>query len=159
LSEQADLKILSGELAIDLVKAAGIASWLSTQDILAFSWSTGEFCERIFQSIACGQAALFKDGARPLAFISWCQLSEELDQKYRLQKFYPSREERVSGDRLWLLDALVLSAHEKQVAHGVLNQLFDADTVVRWLSRGKAGKTNKIVAGKGGVEILVGNWP
>ncbi|MBL4613518.1 MAG: toxin-activating lysine-acyltransferase [Magnetovibrio sp.] len=134
-------------------------SWLSHQDPLAVHWPISEFHQRIGGALECGQAKLFYEGQEPVGFVTWAWLDDECDARYRLAPTLLSSAQRQSGERLWLIDGLVLQAYSRSVAQRVINELFEEGTSVRWRSREHGGRVNLCVAGSGTELKLHNDWP
>jgi len=137
----------------------GAASWLSHQDGDALEWPINDFHQRVFSAVECEQALLFRDGDMPVGFVTWAWLKEDQDRRYRIRPFSLSAEERQGGGFLWLIDALVLQPYSRSIASQVLNDMFETGTPIRWLSRGNAGRVNRVVAGMGDEKKIWKNWP
>ncbi|MFZ8865313.1 MAG: toxin-activating lysine-acyltransferase [Rickettsiales bacterium] len=75
-------------------------------------------------SIDCNQFRLYKEGGKPVGFVSWAYLTSEIDQKYAQGTYNLKYKDWYAGEKLWFLDFAAPFGHAKKIFAELRNELF-----------------------------------
>lgn len=82
----------------------GMAAWLWSRSDLHRSWDLRLFESDVLESVELQQFVLMTRNDQPAAYLSWGHLSDEAEVKYILSPNSLKRDEKRSGQHLWLLN-------------------------------------------------------
>ena len=82
----------------------GMAAWLWSRSVLHRSWDLQLFQRDVLESVELQQFVLMTHNDQPAAYLSWGHLSNEAEIRYIVNPHSLHREDKRSGQHLWLLN-------------------------------------------------------
>jgi len=77
-----------------------------------------------FPAIDLNQFRIYKVNQRPVALITWANLTKPIEYRYLAGDYTLKRDDWNGGDRTWIIDFLAPFGHTKQVAHDLKYNVF-----------------------------------
>ena len=112
----------------------GEITWLMSRSKLHRTWAIGAIHQWVTPALLAKQFRLFRANDRPVAYVSWAYLSEEVEAEYLKNTGNLRPDQWQSGDRLWLTDMIAEDGVGRKVLTEMRNTTF-ADSIgkaVRW---------------------------
>lgn len=108
--------------------------------------SIGQFMASVIPALKHNQFKIFFKGFRPIAFVSWALLSEDVAKKFKEGKHILTMDEWKSGDQMWLGEFITPYSDDDRAA--VIKNLKEkvfVDKTVNILTRNPDGSVKEII--------------
>lgn len=108
--------------------------------------SVTRFMNSVIPVLRHNQFKLFFKGFRPIGFVSWSLLSDEVAEKYKEGKYLFKNEDWKSGENIWIIDFVVPYSKEDrdEVIKNLKEKVF-VDKTINALLRNPYGSIKKVV--------------
>lgn len=128
----------------------GMAAWLWSRSGLHRAWNLSLFERDVLESVELQQFVLMTRNDQPAAYLSWGHLSDEAEVSYIVNPHSLHREDKRSGQHLWLLNWAAPYGGTKAFAQVARHFLFHSS--VGHMLRVKPGNHDlgRIVSARGG---------
>ncbi len=108
--------------------------------------SIGHFMASVVPALRYNQFKIFFSGFRPVAYVSWALLSDEVQEKYKSGTHTLMMDEWKSGDSVWLAEFVVpYSQKDREAVIKNLKEKIFPDKVINILTRNEDGSVQKII--------------
>ena len=108
--------------------------------------SIGHFMSSVVPALRYNQFKIFFSGFRPVAYVSWALLSDEVQEKYKSGEHTLMMDEWKSGDSVWLAEFVVpYSPKDREAVIKNLKEKIFPDKVINILTRNEDGSVKKII--------------
>lgn len=108
--------------------------------------SIGHFMASVVPALRYNQFKIFFSGFRPVAYVSWALLSDEVQEKYKSGNHTLMMDEWKSGDAVWLAEFVVpYSQKDREAVIKNLKEKIFPDKVINILTRNEDGSLQKII--------------
>jgi len=106
----------------------------------------GYFMASVIPAMKYSQFKLFFDGLKPIGFVSFAMLSDEVQEKYKTGKHLLTMEEWKSGDNIWLAEFIVpySPANREGIIKNLKEKVFPNKTI-NILTRNPDGSVKEII--------------
>jgi cytolysin-activating lysine-acyltransferase len=106
----------------------------------------GHFMASVIPAMKHSQFKLFFNGMKPVGFVSWAMLSEEVEKKYKSGKHLLTMDEWKSGDEIWLAEFIVPYAPaDREVIIANLKEKVFPNKTINILVRNQDGSVKEII--------------
>lgn len=99
----------------DRLRLLGEVLWLLMNSRVHSPYTIEEVKLAVLIPIEKGQAVLFRDGDRPVGFVSWAWLSDEVAERYARTTKPIGPAEWDSGKNLWFMDFIVPFGQAREI--------------------------------------------
>lgn len=111
---------------------------------LHYLHDVGFLFDRIFPSLLNGQFRLLAARDRPLAFVNWAWLSDELSEKFSVYGHHLGPDDWASGPNLWFVEIVVREGMMHSLLRDLQHQVFEPGTRARWIRVGPSGEVRGV---------------
>lgn len=136
MSEKNEMNFEGGGLPSNTLNSSvlGEVVWLMAQSDLHKEWPLGSILQWVIPALLNNQYRLYRQGEKPIGYVSWALLSEEKEKQYALNPSSLEPKDWQSGDRLWLLDWVAPYGGTYAIAKDLKNNLFpnQVGRALRW---------------------------
>jgi cytolysin-activating lysine-acyltransferase len=102
----------------------GEITWLMSRSPLHREWPIGSINQWAAPALLTKQFRLFKSNGKPVAYVSWAYLSEEVESQYLKNTGNLKPDQWQSGDQLWSIDFIVEPGFVRSVFSDLRNTTF-----------------------------------
>jgi cytolysin-activating lysine-acyltransferase len=109
---------------LDKIGALGHAVWLMTQSPLHRNFFVSDLEWMLVPPVALAQFRLWRHENKPIGFVTWAQVSREVDDRLAKGERRLKFEDWSSGDRLWLMDIILPFGGHTEALAELKSQVF-----------------------------------
>jgi cytolysin-activating lysine-acyltransferase len=80
------------------------------------SWRVAEIERHVVPAVHHGQLRVYCSGTRPVGYVSWALLSEEVARRYACGDYPLTAADWKSGDQPWIIDFVALDGRARAIA-------------------------------------------
>ncbi|MEJ8562321.1 toxin-activating lysine-acyltransferase [Yoonia sp. GPGPB17] len=135
-----------------LSAALGDMLWLYSLSEIHQSWPIASLHKWLLPPLERGQYRLYHQGQRPVGFVTWAWMSEQVEQEYIHKKGALDKHQWKTGDRIWIIDFIAPFGHAWMIAEDLRQNRFSTD-IGRFL-RVKPGTERMRIAYVHGVNAI-----
>lgn len=112
----------------------GEITWLMAQSEMHKEWPIASIMQWVVPALLNNQYRLYRQGDKPIGYVSWGWFSEEVEKGYALDPTSLQPMNWKSGDRLWLLDWIAPVGGTSEIARDLKNNIFpnEVGRALRW---------------------------
>jgi cytolysin-activating lysine-acyltransferase len=108
--------------------------------------SIGHFMSSVIPALKHNQFKIFFNGFKPVAYVSWAMLSDEVQEKYKSGKHLLAIDEWKSGDNVWLAEFVVpYSAKDRDVVIKNLKEKILQNKTINIITRNPDGSVKSVI--------------
>jgi cytolysin-activating lysine-acyltransferase len=101
LNNRNDLEISNKTLTKEPIQMMSSVIWLMLHSPLHRQYSIALFEKQIMPSLMHNQFRYYEQGGRPIGFVNWAWLTDEVEERFQTTKYLLSPSEWVAGNKLW----------------------------------------------------------
>jgi cytolysin-activating lysine-acyltransferase len=105
-------------------KLLGAVTWLMMNSPLHMHYRVKEISERILPSILHNQFRIYEKDGRPIGFMNWALLCDEVEAKYQTGRHELDFLEWNSGQNLWFHEFIAPFGHTKYIVRDLRQNIF-----------------------------------
>lgn len=108
--------------------------------------SIGHFMSSVVPALKHNQFKIFFNGFKPVAYVSWAMLSDEVQEKYKTGKHLLTIDEWKSGDNVWLAEFVVpYSQQDRDLVIKNLKEKIFLNKTINLITRNVDGSLKAII--------------
>lgn len=130
-SDSESMKVLDSQLAQRLQerqKLLGAVTWLMMNSPLHSKYTVQEISERILPSVLHNQFRIYEQNGRPIGFVNWAFLTDEIEENYKTARYELNFSEWVGGPNLWFPEFIAPFGHIKYIVRDLRKNVFPNHT-------------------------------
>lgn len=133
-------------------KLLGAVTWLMMNSPLHRQYTVQELSERVLPSILHNQFRIYEQDNRPIGFVNWAWLTDEVEEKYQTAEYELGFMEWTGGQNLWFPEFIAPFGHTKYIFRDLRKNFFPTQ-IVKGFKVNADGQLRGIVHYKSGRKL------
>lgn len=98
----------------------------------------------IIPALQLNQFRIYKIGNKPIGFVSWAYLSDDIENKFTSEPIFLELEDWHSGDNLFFMDFMAPFGHARQIIQDLRDNIFQNYQIAKALRFKEIGNLKKV---------------